>query len=243
MLHPRRFALSLFAAVLLLASSAQALPYHMWVNLGGNYADDTTLPLTFTPDTYGGTWVLNGPVVDPKGTVLSWNSVYDTDPFVTNNVSLINTTGVTQTYIVGVTSPIVPQLPSTLMSGSIGITITNDPLGSATLTSTPGLAVYRAFIDGVAVGATAELAPDPYSLSCGAFLCSTTQNLDFGIPVNVGGPAATTSIGITLRFTLTPGDQASITSVFNVIAVPEPTTAALLGLGLAGLLVAGRRRS
>lgn len=57
------------------------------------------------------------------------------------------------------------------------------------------------------------------------------------------GPGANSSIGITLRFTLTPGDQASITSVFNIVAVPEPVTGALVGFGLLGLAVAGRKRA
>ena len=239
-----RLASALVLTAVLSASSAHAVPlYHMWVVLGGNYADDGTLPLTFTPSSVGGSWSLDAPVADPNGTVTSWSSVYDTDPFVTNNVSVINTTGVVQTYIVGVTSPIVPQLPLTNMNGSIGMTITNNLVGSATLTSSAPNAVYRAFIDGLAVGPTAELASNPYTLTCAAALCSTTQNLSFGSPVPVLGPGANSSIGITLRFTLTPGDQASITSVFNIVAVPEPVTGALVGFGLLGLAVAGRKRA
>jgi hypothetical protein len=226
----------------LVSSQARALPadYNMWVILGGTYYAETDLPLTFTPDAYGGSWNLDSAVDAPNGTVLTWSSVYDFDPFVTNNVSILNTTGVTQTYIVGVTSPIVPQLPNTNMSGSIGITITNDPVGAATLTNPGTNPVYTALIDGVSAQ---TLANNPYTLTCAPALCSTTQNLSFGIPVPVLGAGATTNIGITLRFTLSPGDQASVTSVFNVIAVPEPVTGSLLVAGLVGLAFAGRRRA
>ena len=51
-----------------------------------------------------------------------------------------------------------------------------------------------------------------------------------------------TDIAIQIKFTLTPGDQASFTSVFVVEPVPEPTTIGLVSLGLAGLALAGRRR-
>jgi hypothetical protein len=52
----------------------------------------------------------------------------------------------------------------------------------------------------------------------------------------------TSNIGIQLRFSLTPGDTLSISSRFDVKRIPEPASAAVIGLGLA--LVAGgiRRR-
>ena len=241
-----RLLLALAALILLAPVAAKADPvptgYSMWVNLGGEYFSGADLApdLTFVADAYGGTWTLNGPVAATNGTVSSWSSVYDFDPFVTNNVSIVNTTGVVQTYIVGVTSPIAPQLPSTLMNGSIGITITNTPTGGVTLTSVAPDAVYSARIDGTTV---ATLDNHPYTLTCAPAFCSTTQNVSFGSPIPIGGPGATTNIGITLRFTLTPGDQASVTSVFNIVAVPEPGTALMLGAGLLGLVAIGRRRA
>ena len=67
---------------------------------------------------------------------------------------------------------------------------------------------------------------------------------DFGIPNALSIPVATLSdIAITLRFSLTAGDSASLTSLFNVEPIPEPGTAILLAVGLAGLARMGRPRA
>ena len=51
----------------------------------------------------------------------------------------------------------------------------------------------------------------------------------------------TSLIGITFTFQLSEGDSVGITSRFEIVNVPEPTSAALLALGLGGLLLMGRR--
>jgi hypothetical protein len=165
-----------------------------------------------------------------------WNSQYDVDPFVTNNFNVTNISGAPQIFEIVVTVPVLPTGPQTLMTGSIGLTVTNTTSGGATLSDT-GVAVYRAQID----GSTEQTLFDPaFSLSCAPPFCSDSDNAGF---TNVLGPAAATDIAIRIRFSLSPGDSASGTSVFNIEAVPEPVTAVLIGLGLAGLAAAGQRRS
>jgi hypothetical protein len=174
------------------------------------------------------------------GWTLSWDMTVDPDPFVTSNFSVLNSTASTQTYTVVVTLPIVPIPGATLMGGSMqgGITSNSSP---GTLATSSPTAMYTALIDGVPV---ATLYPDPTSVSAGAFLSANLAAAAFGTPIpSAPGPAALTSIGIQLTFTLTPGDQASFTSVFVVEPVPEPTTLGLVSLGLAGLALLGRRRS
>ena len=162
--------------------------------------------------------------------------MFNQDPFVTNNFVVQNNTAFTQTYTVTVTSPVAPPLASTSMLGSVGLTVTNTASPNATLASNAPNPVYTALIDNAPV---ATLFNDPYSLSCGTPFCSNTQSTDFGIPVPVAGPAATTSMGIRIEFTLSPGDSGGVTSVFN-IEVPEPASLGLIALAL-GVGVAGVR--
>jgi hypothetical protein len=69
--------------------------------------------------------------------------------------------------------------------------------------------------------------------------CTATSSN--GIASQAAGPGVANQIGITLTFTLSPGDSAGITSRFEI--VPEPSTVLLGGMGLLGLWITGRRRS
>lgn len=173
-------------------------------------------------------------------TVNSWSSTWDTDPFVTNNFNVTNNSGVPLIFDVTVTSPVVVTGPQTAMSGSVGITLTNTT-GSATLTDASGISVYQALIDG---GTVRTLFDPVYTQTCPSPFCSIVNSADFGIFPNPPeiGPQANTSIAVRIRFSLSPGDSAGVTSVFNIEAVPEPGTAALLGLGLVAVAIARRRR-
>lgn len=177
-----------------------------------------------------------------------WNITLDPDPFVNATLAVTNTTGATQKFLLEVILPLdFSWGPPVRMLGSIGGSLTDANLsGSATVglvlntaLNIPADPLYAARIDGATVrslnaslpltvtpaGNTATLGPDRFGIPTLEVLNATT---------------ATTNIAIRLRFSLTPGDSASFTSVFSI--VPEPGTALLVGGGLLGLLAAGRRR-
>jgi hypothetical protein len=126
----------------------------------------------------------------------------------------------------------------TLTGGSTQFSFGDNNGDGVTIAAGPSGAIYDSVIDGVPwqqllVGASAS---DPVGGTLGPD--------SFGNPIpSLAGPALVSNYGITFEFTLTGGDDASdATGRFVIKPVPEPATAALIVLGLAGLTVAGRRR-
>jgi len=163
--------------------------------------------------------------------------VIDPDPTIFGNVAIRNTLATTQEYTLTFPLPVSPSFNSSLLSGSVGLTTTADAT-AATVAALPGDAIYSALIDG-ASAPSRMLLKDPFSLSAGAGLSNTASD-SFGIPVPLSDGPVNAEIGIKFHFTVTPGDQAGITSQFTANPVPEPT--ALLGLAIGGLVLARRRK-
>jgi hypothetical protein len=174
--------------------------------------------------------------------VLSWEATVNPDPFVNGVFSLTNLSAVTQTFILSVTLPIIPQGPLTKIGGSVGLTLTDSNNNGVASVTDAGDGIYFGQIDGADV---LELFNDPYSLSV-AFAGQTVVDSDLaGLPgPTILGPAATATIGIYHRFKLTPGDSIGLTSFFVVEAVPEASSMSLVGAAGATLVGFGafRRR-
>ena len=183
-----------------------------------------------------GIWNYSG--FDPdgggSGINLSFDMNADPDPLLSGNIALFNTTGATIDVFVQIILPVGITFPSTLLNGSAALGLTTNGDGGD-LTSVPGTAVWRAFIDGAEVAA---LFHDPFQQHNGGFGSSGAFQ-DFGIPNPIAGPALNNTVAIELRFTLTPSDQASITSVFNI--VPGPGGLLVMAMGM--VMVRRRRRT
>ena len=171
-------------------------------------------------------------------TLDSWMMNLDPDPTVFANTVLTNNTGSTQTFFLNVVLPISVNVgPPLIISGSIAGQVTDsNGNASALLSSVAPTAIYSAAIDGTAVR---TLLNHPSSVNVNAAFQTRSFAPSSYLNQVLPGQSATTNIAIFLRFNLSPGDSAGFTSVFNVI--PEPSTAVLAGLGLLGLLAAGRR--
>jgi hypothetical protein len=166
------------------------------------------------------------------------------DPQVSLNLSLTNTSINPQTFTLETSLPVDPFGGPNLMGGSVGGSLTETNGNGATLSSPSGSSVYSALIDGVVVQQLLGSSISSYSVSANPLKTVPVGPADFGLTgpnlVNAPAPSVNSSIGIRLRFTLSPGDQASLTSVF-VVQTPEPAIAGLLGVGALALL--GLRRA
>lgn len=243
-----RPAVSSFARFLLLAgvavlatSRANAVNFTLDVYADGvliGQADQSRLGCTDNPDgvsahcfvqdlPYGADY--------PLVNIDEINIDIDSDPVVTGTITSTNLQPTSQLFTYIFTLP-VASMPTSLTGGSARGTVTDTNGDGATLTPGAG-GVYTALIDGASYGAP-QLLNGIYVDPAGGGPTSIPTST-FGAPIpSYPGPAVNTSIGIQLEFTLTGFDQASITS--NHVVVPEPGTAGLLGVGLAGL--ASRRR-
>ena len=183
------------------------------------------------PNGMGGYRYLGGHSVGAVS--MAYSLVGIPDPTISGNFTLENFSLATVEVELLVTLPITPSVfaPSSL-TGSVAVGMTADDDGG-TLTALPGIAFWQALIDGTAVGGATDLLPS---------LLLTRP--DFGSLeasdgfVQLPGPAALTEIGILVTFSLTPGEQMSFTSVFNVVPAPG----GLVVFALATVVFRRRRR-
>lgn len=242
----RALACALVSGVTLFANApALAIPVTLDVFADGVHigtADETRLGCVDNPDGVSAScYVQDLPygVEYPLVNIDEISLDIDSDPVVTGTTAITNTFSTTQHITLLFTLPIVAIPDATLTGGSFRGTVTDRDGDGATLaTFGPGTSLYTALIDGAD---WQTLYAHNQSFAAGQFLSSNVTSTNFGSPIpSLPGPAALTTIGIRIDFTLTPFDSASFTSNHVVVPVPEPHTAGLLLIGLA--LLARQRR-
>ncbi len=178
----------------------------------------------------GKSWELTAPFKVPGAPWLTVQELrFDTDPIVYANYLVQNITGTPKDYTVGVSLPTTWPAPN-LIRGSVDTSVIGtDGQVSALANSS----IYAAQIDSSTVRTLQDY---PFTLSTPQSAVSSSAQFGFD-PSNI---AVASTIGILLNFRLTPGDFATIISDFEVVAVPEPGSLALLLLG--GMVLIWRRQ-
>lgn len=160
--------------------------------------------------------------------VSDWELDIEGDPFLGAVVAVANLSSQAQTFDVTLDVPVAEVSPLSLMDGSVA-NVLDLVLGTF---SDDGSPLYVARLDENDQPGT-ELLPNPFSVTAP----STIPGDSFS---GVVGPATSESIGIRWRFELDGGSAALFSSSLNVVAVPEPSTLLLCGLGLALAGLVGR---
>jgi hypothetical protein len=238
------FVLRLVGLALLAAAPAQAIPLTLDIYADGvllETVDETDLGCVDTgPDT-ATCHATDLAYSNESYVALTIDEIsldLDSDPVVTGTTSVSNAQAFTQQFTLVFTLPVVAMPFGTLTGGSHRGTVTDVDGNGATVGTALGSSLYTALLDGAD---WQSLRDDPFSASAGGFGSNSIPNTSFGAPIpSLPGPAVLSSIGIRLDFTLTAFDRASFTSNHVVEPIPEPTTGALVALGLA--LLAMRRR-
>ena len=169
---------------------------------------------------------------------IAWTLDLDPDPFVSAFFTVQNLTGNLQPFTITTSLPTIGLGGPTTMFGSTTGTVgdgdfVQDQFGNgATVRTLIGAPYYEALVDGVGVR---SLYPDFQQNSAPLGIVNAIPAINF---TGEAGPALISNIGIRNRFELTPGDNASFTSTFNII----PTPGAVGLLGVAGLAATRRRR-
>jgi hypothetical protein len=237
--------LGVAAAVLI--GAAQAFAAAVTVDItsaGGGYGYTNTQDSN--PDgTFSMSGVAGGAAVG-AAFECDWSITGNEDPQITSTFTLTNISAVTQTFTMNITLPIAALGPTTVQGGYYGDAVNGtvysdaNNSGSVTLATVAGTPFYQALVNGIL---SQGLGTFTLTADCGPGCIGDTSQETWGTPIPSApfGPASG-NIRIRWNFSLTSGDSVSTKGFFQVekTPAPEPTTAVLLGLGLATL--AGLRR-
>ena len=183
---------------------------------------------------------------------MTWDLTFDPDPFINGNLSIRNLAAATRDFSVNLLLPVSPLAAPTAYRGSISTLVEDfNNSGSATFSEAssatqPG--IYAGRTDGNMALSLLDLLDLldllATTLNCSGVGCNaSTSETSLGHPSFLSpGPAVNSSIGTTLRFSLSAGDKVTFNTTFEVVPVPVPAALPLLFSALGGLIAVGARR-
>jgi hypothetical protein len=212
---------------------------------GGGYGYSNTTETVANPDgTFGMSGVAGGAAVGAAFDC-DWSVVVNPDPQITSIFTLTNISGVTQSFIMNVTLPIASIAGPTVQGGYYGDAVngtvyTDNNNNGVTLATVGANPFYSALVN--SINLSQGLGSWTLTATPGTSGDTSQENWGTPIPSAPFGPASG-NIRIRWQFSLTSGDSVQTKGFFQVepTAAPEPATIALVGLGLAALVVARRR--
>jgi hypothetical protein len=210
-------------------------------------------------------WGLNNVTENPDGSfdatgsrtqsdlwAYSWDITAKVDPFITANLTLTNLSASTQTFTLLATLSTSPPFSPAFYGGSVSA-IASDANRDGALSFGNSSGIYSGSIDGTTVlnllafsssiGCSITSPPTPpCTLDAGSHMAGLGADLftpdgSLSYAAGVSG-----NIALQLEFSLSAGDSVTFASLFNVVPVPLPAAAWLLGSGLVGLMGAGTMR-
>ncbi len=204
------------------------------VNVGTNRGDDL-LPSTSANDG-DNNFSIEGSSTSGLYAV-SWDLTMNPDPFINGSITITNLSASAQNFAVNLSLPVIP-VDGGLMGGSIDATVfDHNNNGSALLQpqNNVGNPIYFGVIDGANV-----LPMFAQVLSCSGAGCSANSS-ESQMPPSIAVGAVNSTIGTRLVFNLSGGDRVTFATHFEVLPVPVPASAWLMGSAILALIGARRR--
>lgn len=168
------------------------------------------------------------------GTPLPQTFSYNADPFLDYAFGVTNNSAGTLSFTFSFLAPYVGG-PYLEFRNSHASTITS--VSGATVATNLNPLIHWPTLDGVPVAGSA-LGDGCAVAGNGSFTCDASGSTVVSPVLS----AASGLFGVTLSWTLSPGDSYSLSGRVELAEIPEPGTFALLFAGLAGLLGIARRR-
>ena len=177
---------------------------------------------------------------------VDWTIEADADPYINVFLELVNITGATKDFTFNPTLDIDPQIIGGILTGgSLSGTLIDMNGDGASLSTMSGASpppIYMAQIDGVDY--------EPMNLPTLPLVAGSHGTAGIG-PVDFGSPipskveptmSVLDTIGIAINASVSGHDRAYIVATFVVEPIPEPSSLALLLMGVVASLVYCRRR-